>query len=114
MGTARVRSTPARRLESSRPVTSTAVNLVAVLVAVLALVFTIASFWWLHARRGSLEVAPPRSYAFHEMVRLRLPLTFFNTGAVALIVSDLRLVVIENEASREPLWLDYHSHQARP
>jgi len=45
------------------------------------------------------------SYAFAEKVRLRLPLAFFNTGAKALIVSDLRLV-IEDEPSRKPLrWI---------
>jgi hypothetical protein len=64
-----------------------------VAVACLALVFTVASFWWLHARTGSLEVAAPRSYAFSDKVRLRLPLAFFNTGAKALIVTDLRLGV---------------------
>jgi hypothetical protein len=73
----------------------------ALLVAVLALGFTIASFWWLHARRGSLTVARPRAYAFADKVRLRLPLAFFNTGAVALIVSDLRLVV--DDPTRAPM-----------
>jgi hypothetical protein len=74
----------------------------ALAVSLLALAFTIGSFWWLHARRGSLTATRPRSYAFVEKVRLRLPLAFFNTGAEALIVSDLRLV-IENQPSRKPL-----------
>ena len=74
-------------------------------VALLALGFTVGSFWWLHARRGSLTATPPRSYAFANRVRLRLPLAFFNTGATALIVGDLRLV-IENQSSRTPLrWI---------
>jgi hypothetical protein len=51
-------------------------------------------------RRGSLTAATPRSYAFVEKVRLRLPLVFFNTGAQALIVTDLRLV-IEHRPSRQ-------------
>lgn len=77
----------------------------AVAVSLLALTFTVGSFWWLHARRGSLEAAAPRSYAFVHKVRLRLPLAFYNTGAKALIVSDLRLVM-EEDASREPLrWI---------
>jgi hypothetical protein len=77
----------------------------ALAISLLALAFTIGSFWWLHARRGSLTVTPPRNYAFAEKVRLRLPLAFFNTGAKALIVSDLRLIV-EDEPSRKPLgWI---------
>jgi len=77
----------------------------ALLVSGLALAFTVGSFWWLHARRGSLTATAPRSYAFAEKVRLRLPLAFFNTGAMALIVSDLRLI-IEDETSRNPLgWI---------
>ena len=66
---------------------------VALGVSFLALFFAIASFWWLHARRGSLTAASPRAYAFADRVRLRLPLAFFNTGAQALIVTDLRLVI---------------------
>jgi hypothetical protein len=64
-------------------------------IGVLALLFTVASFWWLNARRGHLEVVRPRTYAFSKRVRLRLPLAFYNTGAVALIVADLRLVINE-------------------
>jgi len=44
----------------------------ALTVSVLALAFTILSFWWLHARKGSLTAAPPRTYAFVDKVRLRL------------------------------------------
>lgn len=77
----------------------------ALAISLLALAFTIGSFWWLHARRGLLTATRPRSYAFADRVRLRLPLAFFNTGAKALIVSDLRLV-IENEPERGPLgWI---------
>jgi hypothetical protein len=63
------------------------------------------AFWWLHARRGSPAATRPRSYAFADRVRLRLPLAFFNTGAKALIVSDLRLVIAD-EPERVPLgWI---------
>jgi hypothetical protein len=74
----------------------------ALAVSVFALAFTVASFWWLHARPGSLTATRPRSYAFAEKVRLRLPLAFFNTGAKALIVSDLQLI-IDGDRSRDPL-----------
>ena len=77
----------------------------AVAISVLALACTLVSFWWLHARRGALTAARPRAYAFADKVRLRLPLAFFNTGAQALIVSDLRLV-IGDDTSRDPLgWI---------
>lgn len=77
----------------------------ALAISLLALAFTVGSFWWLHARRGSLTATRPRSYGFADRVRLRLPLAFFNTGAKALIVSDLRLV-IEDEPDRVPLgWI---------
>ncbi len=85
-----------------------AVN-VPVIIAVIALVFTITSFWWLYARRGVLEAAPPRAYNFDVFVELRLPLAFFNTGARALLVSDLR-VVIDDQPERIPLaWITTHS-----
>jgi hypothetical protein len=43
-----------------------------------------------------------------DKVRLRLPLAFFNTGAKALIVSDLRLVL--EDSAREPFaWITTRS-----
>jgi hypothetical protein len=59
---------------------------------------------------GSTPVADrsrshPRTSAFVDRVRLRLPLAFFNTGATALIVTDMQLVV-EDGPLGEPLrWL---------
>lgn len=77
----------------------------AIAIALLALGFTIGSFWWLHARAGSLEAARPRTYAFTSKVRLRLPLAFFNTGAKSLIVNDLR-IVLDDEPERPPFeWI---------
>ena len=79
----------------------------------LALLFTVASFWWLYARRGSLEVGQPGAYAFASKVRLRLPLAFYNTGARSLIVTDLQ-VVLADDAARPPLpWIATIS-QVRP
>lgn len=65
--------------------------MVALVVSFLALAFTLASFWWLHARRGSLIAATPETYAFVRGFRLRLPLALFNDGAVPLLVTDLRV-----------------------
>lgn len=68
-----------------------------VVVAVIALLFTVGSFWWLYARRGHLAVSAPRSYAFaaqESHMVLRLPLAFYNTGASSLVVVDLRIVFV--------------------
>lgn len=43
---------------------------VSVLIAVLALVFTVVSFWWLQARGGKLTAAAPSAYAFANKPRL--------------------------------------------
>lgn len=77
----------------------------AVAVAVLALVFIVASFWWLNARTGSITATQPRAYAFGgsgAQLRLRFPFAFFNTGARALIVGDMR-VVLDSEPGRPEL-----------
>jgi hypothetical protein len=81
---------------------------VALGVSGLALAFTVASFWWLHARTGSLEAAAPRSYAFADKVRLRLPFAFFNTGAKALIVDGPSSPGRRPGAAR----VDHHTKQA--
>jgi hypothetical protein len=86
---------------------------VALAVSGLAFGFTIASFWWLHARTGSLDAAAPRSYAFADKVRLRLPFALFNTGAKALIVSDLRLL-IDDLPKQAATPVDHDTKQAPP
>lgn len=68
----------------------------AIFVSILALVFTITSFWWLNVRRGSLRAGVPAFFAFAgtpQRLRVRLPLVIHNTGAASIIVDDLRLVV---------------------
>lgn len=70
----------------------------ALLVSVLALLFTVTSFWWLHARPGRLRVYEPTTWsAFLRKDRsgLRLPLILHNTGAASLVVLSLRVRFIE-------------------
>jgi hypothetical protein len=74
---------------------------VSVLIAVLALLFTVASFWWLQARTGKVTAATPSAYAFASKPRLRVPLAFFNDCARPLLISDLRIVILEG--GRDPL-----------
>jgi hypothetical protein len=62
--------------------------------AVCGLAFTIGSFWWLHARQGSLKLYEPQSFAAcasPQLLLLRLPLVMYNTGAKPIVVQDLRL-----------------------
>ncbi len=85
----------------------------ALLVAVLALFFTVASFWWINARRGRLQVGRPGAYAFANRVRLRLPLAFYNSGARALIVTDLQAVLVDDPEQPPLRWIATIS-QLRP
>ncbi|MCB0994930.1 MAG: hypothetical protein KDB21_07550 [Acidimicrobiales bacterium] len=65
-----------------------------VIVPVLALVFTVASFWWIWLRRGRLRVSPPRAFASvttQALVRIRFALVIHNTGAAPIVIDDLRM-----------------------
>ncbi|MET4924420.1 hypothetical protein P3L51_19020 [Streptomyces sp. PSRA5] len=67
----------------------------AAVVAACALLFTIASFWWLNARQGLLKSYAPHSFAAAvtgSKTLIRIPLIFFNTGPKPIIVQNLRLV----------------------
>lgn len=69
-------------------------DVASLVIAVLALLFAVGSFWWLNARSGRLVLATPRTYAYAGpagTLRLRFPLSFYNTGAKDLIVEDLRV-----------------------
>jgi hypothetical protein len=75
----------------------------ALLVAGLALMFTLASFWWLNARLGKLESYEPHSFAaavnLEAVVMLRFPLVLYNTGARPIVVQNLRLFFPEETAA---------------
>lgn len=68
-------------------------EIAAIAIAVLALLFTVGSFWWLNARRGSLTAVVPPVYAFVGGFRLRFPVAVFNDGAVPLLIIDLRIAI---------------------
>lgn len=59
----------------------------------LALLFTLASFWWLNTRRGRLRlVGRPRSFALAtqgDKLIVTLPLSLYNSGATPVWVSNL-------------------------
>src|SRR5690606_35792751 len=87
-------------------------GMTSLLVAVAALLFSIASFWWLQARRGKLQMSgiPAFSgYIAHDgRIALRLPILLYNTGARTRVVDELRLVV---PSWNHPVgdWQTFHS-----
>ncbi len=70
----------------------------ALLLSILALLFTIFIFWWMNWRRGRLIVGIPRSFAATtdgkegELI-VQLPLVFYNNGAATRIIQNLRLTL---------------------
>ncbi|MET9926393.1 MULTISPECIES: hypothetical protein [unclassified Streptomyces] len=75
-------------------------------VAILALIFTIGSFWWLHARQGHLKAYEPHSFAAaanQQVTLLRFPLVVLNTGAKPIVVQDLRLIFPDEPGVPLPL-----------
>ena len=67
----------------------------AIIISISALGFTVFSFWWMNWRRGKIRLGSNlRSYAAcasPNRLLIELPLIFFNTGAVPLVVENLRL-----------------------
>lgn len=70
----------------------------ALAISLMALLFTVLSFWWLHARPGRLRSYEPTKWAAYvdrERSAIRLPLTLHNTGAATLVVISIRLRFVE-------------------
>lgn len=81
-------------------------DLAALLVSLLALLFTVLSFWWMNWRNGKLHVWPPRSFAAKgsdtDKLVIQLPLVLFNDGPTPIVVRNLRLVLTD-AGSDKPL-----------
>lgn len=77
----------------------------ALAVSITALLFTIASFWWLQARRGKLIMSGVPAFsgyiASDARLDIRLPVVLYNTGARTRLVDELRLVF--------PSWAESHA-----
>lgn len=70
-----------------------AMSYAALAISVMALLFTVLSFWWLHARPG-LQTYEPTTWAAYvgrDRSAIRLPLVLHNTGASTLVLIGLRL-----------------------
>lgn len=76
----------------------------ALVVSVLALIFTVGSFWWMNWRKGKLHISPPTAFATvgtsKETLVMEVPFVFFNDGAVPYVVNDLRLVFTDEQSVR--------------
>lgn len=75
-----------------------AMSYAALAISVMALLFTVLSFWWLHARPGRLQTYEPTTWAAYvgrNRSAIRLPLVLHNTGAATLVVIGLRLRFVE-------------------
>jgi hypothetical protein len=82
------------------------VAVAALVVSLVALAFTVLVYWWGNSRRGTLQAGRPGAYALAgRNVRLRLPLALYNTGATALIVTDLRVVATAKVPPPPYLWV---------
>lgn len=69
-------------------------TLPAILVASMALIFTVASFWWLNARSGRLiifSVMTFSGYITTQKLTIQVPIVVHNTGAKPRVIRALRL-----------------------
>jgi hypothetical protein len=67
-------------------------------ISVLALLFTVGSFWWMNWRPAKVSLGKPRSFAIQRisqgnMLVICVPLVFVNSGARPALVQNLRLIV---------------------
>lgn len=81
-------------------------NLAAIFISMLALLFAVASFYWMNWRTGNLHVSRPRSYSAlgskEGRLILYLPFVFFNDGPTPIVVQNLR-VEFQEEMQLQPL-----------
>ncbi|MDD0858026.1 hypothetical protein NHF46_10075 [Arthrobacter alpinus] len=69
-------------------------TLPAILVASMALIFTVASFWWLNARPGRLIIFSVMTFAGYittQRLTIQVPVVVHNTGAKPRVIRALRL-----------------------
>jgi hypothetical protein len=85
----------------------------AVIIAGCALLFTVATFWWLNVRRGRLKSFEPHSFAAYisqDRIRIRFPLVFHNTGATPIVIQNLRIRFLDESSSAPLPWVASRSH----
>ncbi len=73
-------------------------NYSSLIISILALLFTVYSFWWMNWRKGKLRVSNLKHFGIHNSEKkllIELPLVFFNTGAMPVVVESLRLILLD-------------------
>ena len=76
------------------------------IISVCALLFTIYSFWWMNWRKGRLNVSNFKHIGIYNSPQkfyIELPLIFFNTGALPVVVENLRLIFFDKDNSKHYL-----------
>ena len=78
----------------------------AITISLLALSFTIGSFWWVNARRAKLVGFEPKTWAGYVKRRsaLRLPVLIHNPGAVPVVVREMRVRFVEDGSVLDWEW----------
>lgn len=92
-----------------------------VAISVTALIFTLASFWWMQVRRGRLRVETGHVFSgaiTSNKIVLDIPLVFHNPAPASLVVADIKLRLSggaggENSADHKALpkrmfWIAFH------
>lgn len=77
-------------------------NSSSLIISILALLFTVYSFWWMNWRKGKLRVSYLKHFGVHNSEKkllIELPLVFFNTGAMPVVVESLRLVLLDKNSN---------------
>lgn len=84
------------------------IDIVTVSIAVLALLFTLFSTWWLYFRRGRIMVPKPRAIeaggSYDDKLVIGVPLVFANSGPATRVVRNLRLRIEGDSDSRPLSW----------
>lgn len=84
-------------------------TIAAIVISLLALVFTTFSFWWMNWRKGNLKLGNIRTYAAvaqGNKLIIELPIIFFNSGALPVLVENLRLIFPERGAESTALYFN--------
>jgi hypothetical protein len=89
-------------------------NNTALFVAVVSLALSFFHFWFNNLRKGKLIVTTPLSYAIYaplddELLHIRFPLTFYNSGAANQLVQNIRVRLKRGDIESNNLYFSHTS-----